>query len=149
MSLLNVLERMAPAFEKGGRFEKWHALFEAVDTFLYSPPSVTKTTAHVRDSLDLKRMMILVWACALPVLLFGMWNVGWQANTAFAANPELLAQQSGWHHALISMLSSHNPNSLWDCLVAGAVWCSAARARTLSTPHSQAAPSCSLPTRPI
>ena len=60
MNLLNLLERMAPAFEKGGRFEKWRALFEAVDTFLYSPPSVTQTTAHVRDSLDLKRMMILV-----------------------------------------------------------------------------------------
>lgn len=122
MNLLNLLERAAPAFEKGGRFEKWHALFEAMDTFLYSPPSVTQTTAHVRDCIDLKRMMILVWLCALPVMFFGMWNVGWQANTALAANPELLAQQTDWHYAIIRLLTSHNPDSLWDCLVAGAVW---------------------------
>ncbi|MBQ6655920.1 MAG: NADH:ubiquinone reductase (Na(+)-transporting) subunit B [Ottowia sp.] len=122
MNLLTLLERMAPAFEKGGRFEKWRALFEAVDTFLYSPPSVTQTTAHVRDSLDLKRMMILVWLCALPILFFGMWNVGWQANTALAANPDLLAQQTDWHYAIINLLTSHNPGSLWDCLVAGAIW---------------------------
>ena len=122
MSLLNVLERMAPEFEKGGRFEKGRALFEAIDTFLYSPASVTQTTAHVRDNLDLKRMMILVWLCAIAVLVFGMWNVGWQANSALAANPELLAQQKDWHYALINLLTSHNPNSLWDCLVAGAIW---------------------------
>lgn len=122
MSLLSVLERMAPAFEKGGRFEKLHALFEAADTFLYSPPSVTKTTAHVRDSLDLKRMMILVWLCALPVMFFGMWNVGWQANSAFAANPALLAQQTDWHYAVINLFAGHSPYNPWDCLVAGAVW---------------------------
>lgn len=122
MNLLNLLERMAPEFEKGGRFEKGRALFEAIDTFLYSPSSVTQTTAHVRDNLDLKRMMILVWLCAIVVLVFGMWNVGWQANTALAANPELLAQQTDWHYAIINLLTSHNPGSLWDCLVAGAVW---------------------------
>ena len=72
------LDTMAPHFEKGGRYQKWYPLFEAVDTFLYSPPNVTHTGSHVRDSVDLKRIMILVWMATFPVMFFGMWNIGYQ-----------------------------------------------------------------------
>ena len=50
------LDSMAPQFEKGGRYHTWYPLYEALDTFLYSPPSVTHAAAHVRDSVDLKRI---------------------------------------------------------------------------------------------
>ena len=52
MGLRTILDDLEPHFEKGGRFEKWYALYEAVDTIFYSPGSVTKTTAHVRDGVE-------------------------------------------------------------------------------------------------
>ena len=72
MGLRKWLDKIEHHFEPGGRHEKWYALYEALDTFLYRPGSVTKTTAHVRDGIDLKRMMIIVWLCTFPALLLSM-----------------------------------------------------------------------------
>jgi len=122
MGLRAYLDRIEPHFTKGGRFEKLFALYEATDTFLYRPASVTKTTAHVRDGVDLKRMMILVWLAAFPAMFFGMWNIGYQANSAYAANPELLASATDWHLAIIRLLAGFDPNCLWDNFTHGAVY---------------------------
>ncbi len=122
MGLRNYLDKIEHHFESGGRLEKWYPLYEAVDTFLYKPASVTRTTAHVRDGIDLKRMMITVWLCTFPAMFFGMWNVGYQANTIFAANPDLLAAQDGWRLAFTAMLAGFDPGSVWDNLVYGATW---------------------------
>ncbi|MFB8831389.1 NADH:ubiquinone reductase (Na(+)-transporting) subunit B [Azotobacter sp. CWF10] len=122
MGIRAFLDKIEHNFEKGGRFEKWYALYEAVDTFLYRPASVTKTTAHVRDGIDLKRMMILVWLCTFPAMFFGMWNTGYQANLIFAKSPELLAAQDGWRFALTGALTGFDPHSLWDCFVQGAAY---------------------------
>ena len=122
MGLRNYLDKIEHHFESGGRLEKWYPLYEAVDTFLYKPASVTRTTAHVRDGIDLKRMMITVWLCTFPAMFFGMWNVGYQANSIFAANPDLLAEQEGWRLALTGMLAGFDPNSIWDNIVYGATW---------------------------
>lgn len=122
MSLRKFLDKIEHNFEQGGRFEKWYALYEAVDTFFYRPGSVTKTTAHVRDGIDLKRMMMTVWFCTLPAMFFGMWNIGFQANSLTAANPELLAAQEGWRFGLIGLLAGFDPNSLWDCFIQGAAY---------------------------
>lgn len=124
----NKLDSMAPHFEKGGRYQKWYPLFEAVDTFLYSPPNVTHTGSHVRDSVDLKRIMILVWMATFPVMFFGMWNIGNQALGALAyamqqnaaVTPELAID--GWRYFVISLLAGFNANSWWDCLIYGATW---------------------------
>ena len=86
MTLRSYLDSLEHHFEKGGKHEKWYALYEAVDTFFYRPRLVTRTTAHVRDGLDLKRMMITVWLCTFPAMFFGMWNVGYQANTILAGS---------------------------------------------------------------
>jgi Na+-transporting NADH:ubiquinone oxidoreductase subunit B len=120
MALRKFLDKIEHHFEQGGRFEKWYALYEAADTFLYRPASVTKTTAHVRDGIDLKRMMMTVWFCVLPALFFGMWNIGYQANSLFAAQPQLLALQEGWRFSLIGGLAGFDPHSLWDNFVQGA-----------------------------
>lgn len=122
MALRKFLDKIEHNFEKGGRFEKWYALYEAADTFFYRPASVTKTTAHVRDGIDLKRMMMTVWFCVMPALFFGMWNTGYQANSLFAAQPELLAAQEGWRFALIGALAGFDPSSLWDNLIQGAAY---------------------------
>lgn len=122
MGLRSWLDSIEHHFEKGGKYEKFYALYEAVDTGLYKPASVTKTTAHVRDGLDLKRMMITVWLCTFPVMFAGMWNVGFQANTVFAGSPDLLAAQDNWRLALIAMFAGFDPTSHWDNLVHGAAY---------------------------
>ena len=122
MGLRELLDRIGHLVEKGGKYEKFHSIYEAIDTFYYRPSSVTKTTAHVRDGIDLKRMMVAVWVCTFPVIFFGMWNIGYQANKAFAASPELLAAQDNWRMALIRMLAGFDYASIWDNLLQGATW---------------------------
>ena len=119
MSLRNVLDKMEPHFHKGGKYEKWYALYEAVDTIFYTPGQVTKSNAHVRDVIDLKRMMIMVWLCTFPAMFYGMYNVGNQALTAIAGGATLPAN---WHGALISALSGLSVDSTWDCFIYGAVY---------------------------
>ena len=57
--LRNFLDRLEPLFTRGGRFEKLGAVYEMVDTLLYSPPDVTRSSPHVRDALDLKRLSLI------------------------------------------------------------------------------------------
>lgn len=120
MSLRNILDKMEPHFHKGGRYENWYALYEAADTIFYTPGHVTKTAAHVRDAVDLKRMMILVWACTFPAVFFGLYNVGLQANTAMAALG--LTEPTTWQGGLASVFTGFNPDSLWDNIIHGAMY---------------------------
>ena len=80
MGLRKVLDNFEHHFQEGGRFQKYYALYEVFDTFLYSPSDLTKSTAHVRDGVDLKRIMITVWLAAFPAMFYGMYNLGFQAN---------------------------------------------------------------------
>jgi Na+-transporting NADH:ubiquinone oxidoreductase subunit B len=120
MSLRNVLDKMEPHFHKGGKYENWYALYEAVDTIFYTPGQVTKSAAHVRDGVDLKRMMILVWMCTFPAVLFGLYNVGYQANSAMASLG--LTEANTWQGAIAGALTSFNPDSLWDNIIHGAAY---------------------------
>ncbi|WP_372759220.1 NADH:ubiquinone reductase (Na(+)-transporting) subunit B, partial [Litorivivens sp.] len=112
MALRKLLDSMEPHFHKGGRYEKWYALYEAVDTIFYSPSSTTKTTAHVRDGIDLKRIMITVWFCTFPAMFFGMWNVGYQANSILLETGA--AMNADWRTPLIAALAGNDPASWWD-----------------------------------
>lgn len=76
--LINLVEKVKPHFEEGGRFEKLHRSFEAFETFLYVKGDVTHTGSHIRDAIDMKRTMVHVIIALIPVLLFGIWNVGFQ-----------------------------------------------------------------------
>ncbi|MDH5185048.1 MAG: NADH:ubiquinone reductase (Na(+)-transporting) subunit B, partial [Gammaproteobacteria bacterium] len=111
MGLRRFFDKMEPHFTKGGRFEKYYSLYEMVDTIFYMPEIVTRTTAHVRDALDMKRVMILVWAAALIPLTVGIFNLGLQANTAIAAGA---MATEGWREDLILLFAGHNPASQWD-----------------------------------
>ncbi|MBG0782949.1 MAG: NADH:ubiquinone reductase (Na(+)-transporting) subunit B [Bacteroidales bacterium] len=77
-ALREFVDKQKPHFEKGGRFEKLHSTFEAFETFLFVPNTVTNTGAHIRDAIDMKRTMIIVVLALIPPLLFGIWNVGYQ-----------------------------------------------------------------------
>ncbi|MDA7746979.1 NADH:ubiquinone reductase (Na(+)-transporting) subunit B [Psychromonas sp.] len=101
MGLKNLIEKMEPEFEAGGRYEKWYALYEAAATFFYTPGYVTKGITHVRDGIDLKRMMIFVWLATFPAMFYGMYNTGVQANDAIVAG---YAALDDWRVALLDML---------------------------------------------
>ncbi|TGG96097.1 NADH:ubiquinone reductase (Na(+)-transporting) subunit B [Natronospirillum operosum] len=111
MALRKILDNLEPHFTEGGKYKKWYPLYEAIDTFLYRPGSVTSTTAHVRDGMDLKRIMITVWVCTFPAMFFGMWNIGYQANTAIAGGLELT---ENWRHFFIALFAGNDPSSIWD-----------------------------------
>ena len=119
--LRNFLDRQQPLFEKGGKLEKFYALYEAVDTFLYTPPNVAKGSTHVRDSLDLKRMMITVVVALIPCILFAMYNTGFQANQAIAQLG--LNSASSWRHAIMVGLGiGFDPQSFWANVIHGALY---------------------------
>lgn len=113
-------DRIEPHFLPGGRLSRYYALYEVFDTFLYAPGSVTRSSAHVRDGIDLKRVMITVWLAAFPAMFYGMYNIGYQANTVMLHSG--LQAAAGWHGGLIGLLAGYDPNSLWDCFWHGAVY---------------------------
>jgi Na+-transporting NADH:ubiquinone oxidoreductase subunit B len=85
--LHELLEKQRPLFEKGGKFEKFYYLFEAGETFMFTPPTTAGIKgAQVRDAIDLKRMMMTVVVAMIPCLLFGFWNTGHQHVLATGAN---------------------------------------------------------------
>ena len=83
--LRNFIDKIKPNFEKGGKFEKLHSTFDAFETFLFVPNHVTRSGSHIRDSIDLKRVMIVVVVALMPALLFGMYNTGLQHFRAIGA----------------------------------------------------------------
>jgi Na+-transporting NADH:ubiquinone oxidoreductase subunit B len=77
--LLKYVEKIKPNFEKGGKYQRWGAIFESFETFLFVPGhTAPRKGAHIRDAMDSKRLMSIVVLAVVPALLFGMWNVGYQ-----------------------------------------------------------------------
>jgi Na+-transporting NADH:ubiquinone oxidoreductase subunit B len=85
-----VVDSLKPHFGKGGRFEKFHPAFDALETFLFVPGHATENGVHIRDAMDLKRTMFTVVIALIPTLLFGMWNVGYQHYLAYGMEMSLL-----------------------------------------------------------
>ncbi|MEZ8272945.1 NADH:ubiquinone reductase (Na(+)-transporting) subunit B [Vibrio splendidus] len=86
MSLKKRLEDVAPRFEAGGKYEKLYPVYEAFATIFYTPGNVNRGQTHVRDSIDLKRIMILVWLATFPAMFWGMYNVGHQSFLALTSS---------------------------------------------------------------
>ena len=84
--LRNFVDKIKPTFEKGGKLGFLHSTFDAFETFLFVPNTVTRRGAHVRDCVDLKRVMIMVVLALVPAMLFGIWNTGYQHKLAFGLN---------------------------------------------------------------
>lgn len=120
-ALRSLLDRVGKPFHPGGKLERWYPLFEAADTFFYAPGKVTTTGAHVRDALDLKRMMILVVIAAMPCMFMAMYNTGLQANLAL--DPARVALLQGWRHDILALLGvGYSPASLAANVLHGALY---------------------------
>ena len=104
------LDRIQPLFIKDGRLEKYYVLYEMIDTFLYTPSKVTAHAPHVRDAIDIKRVMAYVVVATMPCIMVGLWNIGYQANTAMMQMG--METVPGIRGELLSLLpSSYDPNS--------------------------------------
>ena len=122
--LRDAFDRVHPFFAKGGLLEKAYPMYEALDTFLFTPGEVSKGRTHVRDNIDLKRMMITVVFALVPVTLFGMWNTGYQANLAIekmtASGMEV---DFDWHHTVHTAIGlGHDASNHVDNFVYGAIF---------------------------
>ena len=115
-----LLDRFESDFHPGGKWEKLYPLFEAIDTFLYKPKSTTKNSSHVRDNIDLKRVMITVWLATFPAMFFGMWNIGFQANSIMADIG--MTSQDGIRGVIIGLLAGYDAKSVWDNMIHGAAY---------------------------
>lgn len=129
--MLGLLEKLGKPFHKGEKLEKLYPLFEAADTFLYTPGDVTKGRCHLRDGLDLKRMMITVVWALVPCILMAMYNTGLQANEAIQAmvaknamlDGAAVTGAEGWRGAVIGALGvGYDPGSIFACIVHGALY---------------------------
>ncbi len=72
----NILSKIKPHFEDGGKLKKFWPAYDAFETFLFVPNHTTRQGVHIRDAVDLKRTMVTVIIALIPALLFGMWNIG-------------------------------------------------------------------------
>ena len=118
MSLRTTLDDLEPHFSKGGKYENFYALYEAIDTILYTPGKVTAGASHVRDAVDMKRVMTTVWWCAFFPMLAGMYHVGLQANLAM--DNMGIEGVVGWRGWLIELLAGYDADNWWHCLIYGA-----------------------------
>ena len=121
MKLLRaLLDSQAKHFKKGGKLEALYPLYEANDTFLFTPGEVTSGASHVRDGLDLKRIMVTVVLALLGCVYMAMYNTGYQANLAISQGALPLAnwqsdvfQEFGW---------TFTPDSVSACIAHGALY---------------------------
>ena len=117
--LKKIFDSKRKHFAQGGRFEKLHPIFEATETFFFIPGIVTKNDAHVRDSLDLKRLMSMVIIALIPPLFFGIYNTGFQSNIASGLPVTFIAVSlKGLRIVLPVIIVSYVVGFLWEILFA-------------------------------
>jgi Na+-transporting NADH:ubiquinone oxidoreductase subunit B len=119
--LRNFLDKQEKHFIKGGKLEKLYPLFEATDTFLFTSGKVTKRASHIRDAMDLKRVMMWVVYALLPCVYMALYNTGLQANLAL----EKLGAASiyGWRGYILSVLGvGINPDSIIANVIHGLLY---------------------------
>ena len=122
MKLLRTqLDRVEPHFVKGGRLEMLFPLYEMIDTITYTPGHVTRSGSHVRDGLDLKRMMFTVVIALQPVVIWAMYNAGFQAANAISQGATPLDVWQTW--VFVELLGmTFDPGNILSCMVYGALF---------------------------
>jgi len=119
--LRTFLDKQEKHFEKGGKLHSLYYLYEVIDSFLYTSGQVTKKPSHVRDVIDLKRMMMVVVYALIPAVIMALYNTGLQANLGMAKAGVLAAE--GWRGWLIGILGTgYDAASILSNMVHGVVY---------------------------
>ena len=74
--LRNYINSVKPNFIGEGRYAKWFPLFDAVENFIFSTQTKTTNPVHIRDAVDIQKIMVIVWLATFPAMFFGMYNLG-------------------------------------------------------------------------
>ncbi|WP_170350026.1 MULTISPECIES: NADH:ubiquinone reductase (Na(+)-transporting) subunit B [Ruegeria] len=121
MGLRSFFDRIEPNFTKGGKYEKYFPIYEMVESFIYTPKTVTTVAPHARSYIDMKRIMTYVVIATIPCILWGMWNTGYQANSAIAAlGPDAA---TGWRIAILQAFGiSLDPSSIFANVMHGLMY---------------------------
>lgn len=118
--LLEQHKKTSKLFEPGGPLSWLYPIWEAHDTFVFTPGEVTETAPHVRDGLDLKRMMITVVMALAPIMVFATWNTGYQVSLAIQGGAEPL---DNWRTALFTTLGfDFTDMGVLACFLYGALY---------------------------
>ena len=142
--LRRLFDEVKPLFEKGGKLEKLYPLYEAQDTFLFSPADTTKGRTHVRDAIDTKRLMSMVILALIPCIFMALYNTGFQANRVLSnsgiedVDRNLIAN---WRYGVMNLFGANygigldkpiesgdwysfltDPYMLYSCLLHGALY---------------------------
>jgi Na+-transporting NADH:ubiquinone oxidoreductase subunit B len=119
--LRKLLDRVHPLFAQGGKLERLYPLYEGLDSFLYTTGEVTRANTHVRDALDVKRLMSMVVVALTPCIFMAFWNTGHQANLALQQSG--LEVVAGWRGMIMNFLHlGYSPNDFLSCLVHGGLY---------------------------
>jgi len=89
-ALENLLNKVKPTFEEGGKLEKFYPVYDALETFAFVPDHTTSKGAHIRDAIDMKRTMFIVILALVPALLFGIYNTGLQHYAALGIDASFM-----------------------------------------------------------
>ncbi len=118
--LRDVLDRQARHFQKGGKLQLLYPLWEAQDTILYTPGTVTDGPSHVRNGLDVKRLMMTVVVSLVGCIFMAVYNTGYQANLAISAGAPVL---DDWRTVVVQVLGlGFLPDDFVACVVHGALY---------------------------
>ena len=121
MGLRNFFDSIEPHFLKGGKLEKFFAVYEMVESFIYTPKNVTRAAPHARDDIDLKRVMSYVWICTFPCMFWGMYNTGHLSNMAIADLG--MTDVAGWRAWILTTLGiGFDPDNIIACILHGALY---------------------------
>ena len=115
--LRSLLDKLHHSFSKGSKLEQLYPLYEMVDTILFSPSDRSRSASHIRDGIDLKRIMLTVIAALTPVLIFSLYNNGYQANLSISNN---IAQPLGWRGSILELIGiSNDPTNVLSNFIHG------------------------------
>jgi Na+-transporting NADH:ubiquinone oxidoreductase subunit B len=115
------LDKYKPLFEKNGKLEKLYYLYEATEEFFYTPGTVTSRSPHLRDSIDLKRLMVTVVLALIPVVIVTLYNTGLQANLELEKLGR--AFPDGWRGTIMSILGVNAiPTHVHSNLIVGGLY---------------------------
>lgn len=118
--LRNIFDKLKPHFEKGGKFSGLYYLYEVFESFFFSD-NTTKSAPHVRDAIDLKRVMITVVIALVPTALMAMYNTGLQANLALVKIGE--TSFTSWQTSVVSFLGvGFEPTNIFANFIHGALY---------------------------
>ena len=117
--LRSINDRVKPSFMPGGAQAKWFPIYDAIENFIFSSTNKTTNPIHVRDSIDIQRIMVIVWLAAFPAMFFGMYNVGSQTLDSLSLVGS--SNTNDWHHVLINLVG-YSSDSFLTKMWVGAIY---------------------------